>query len=274
MGLQPYVFEFPDADIILQSCEPESPTQFHVHRCILSAASPFFQGMFTLPQAPSSYQIPAVPVSETQSTLGTLLKFVYPTKDPHIESLDELVPVLCAAVKYDFTGVIDVLRKILVSPRFTKLDPTRVYAIASRFELEDEACVAAKCTLNFQVLDAPLSDDLKFITAHSYHRLLALHRRHAQAAIALLKIPSNLKCIHCNGSSFSVHVYPKWWFQFERMAKEELSLRPTSEVIFGMEFLAQVARAAECPRCAGSILDAWNFLQDLKIAIDAIPATI
>ncbi|KAG6919769.1 hypothetical protein DXG01_001608 [Tephrocybe rancida] len=268
-------FDFPDADIVLQSCESEDPTQFHVHQCILSAASPFFHDMFTLPQAPNvSRQIQVVPVSETRDTLGTLLQFVYPTEDPHIESLDELVSVLCTAVKYDFMGVIASLRKILVSLRFVRVDPTRVFAIASRFELEDEARIASKYTLNVQVLDAPLSEDLKFITAHSYHRLLDLHHRRVQASIALLKIPPDIKCMQCNGSSFATHLIPKWWFQFEKRAREELSVRPTTEVIFGMEFLAQVAMAAECPRCAGSILDAWKFLQELKIAIDALPATI
>ncbi|KAG6853136.1 hypothetical protein C0991_006616 [Blastosporella zonata] len=275
MGPQPYCFDFPDADVVLQSCELQDPTQFHVHRCILSAASPFFYDMFTLPQALTvSHQIPVVPVSETQTTIGTLLNFLYPIEDPPIQSLDELVPVLCAALKYDFTGVVATLRKLLVSPHFIKSDPTRVYAIASRFELEEEARIASKYTLDVQILDASLSDDLKHITAYSYHRLLDLHHRRAQAAVALLKIPPDIKCMQCNGSAYSVHVLPKWWYQFDKKAREELSVRPTSEVIFRTEFLAQVAIAAECPRCAGSILDAWKFLEALKKAIDVLPATI
>ncbi|KAG6831981.1 hypothetical protein H0H87_003125 [Tephrocybe sp. NHM501043] len=259
-------------NVVLQSCETENPTQFHVHRCILSAASPFFHDMFTLPQDPTvSHHIPVVPVSEARGILETLLQFVYPVEDPYLDSLDELVPILCAAVKYDFIGVITVLRKLLVSHRFIKSEPLRVYAIASRFELENEARIASEYTLDVQILDAPLSEDLKHITAYSYHRLLDLHRRRARDTIALLKIPPDIKCMQCNGSAFSIHMIPKWWYQFEKKAKEELCVRPTSAVIFGMQFLAQVVMDAECPRCAGSILDAWKFLEALKKGIDALP---
>ncbi|GLB34231.1 hypothetical protein LshimejAT787_0111150 [Lyophyllum shimeji] len=275
MGVQTFQFDALDADVILQSCEPDDPSEFRVHRCILAAASPFFHDMFTLPQTPTAkQQIPVISVAESRDTLRTLLEFVYPIEDPTISSLDELVPVLGAAVKYDFAGAVGTLRKLLVSPQFVEAEPTRVYAIACRFDLEDEARIASKYTLNVHVLDAPLSDDLKFITAYSYHRLLDLHQRRVQAALAMLKIPGDIKCMQCNGSSFSVYATPKWWYEFERRAREELSRRPTTEVIFGMEFLAQVVIGAGCPRCAGSILDAWRFLQELKRSIDELPATI
>jgi hypothetical protein len=272
-----HVFDARDADIILVSCEENCPTDFSVHRCILIAASPFFKDMFTLPQSPTeANKLPRIPVSESRQTLDSLLRLVYPIPDPTFSSLDELVPVLGAAIKYDFLTAIDTLRKLLISPRFAHAQPTRVYAIASRFDLEEEARIASQYTLNVNVLDAPLSDDLKFITAHSYHRLLDLHNRRVRAALEMLtsKLPGDIKCMQCNGSPFAMYATPRWWPEFEKRAKEELSVRPTTDVIFGMEFLAQAAMAAECPRCAGSILDAWKFLQDLKRRIDELPATI
>ncbi|KNZ78636.1 hypothetical protein J132_11077 [Termitomyces sp. J132] len=275
MNAQRHRFDFPDADVVLQSCEQEEHAQFHAHRCILAAASPFFHDMFSLPQDPAvTHKVPIIPMSETKYILGALLEFVYPLEDPHIQSLNELVSVLGAATKYDFAGVITTLRKLLVASHFLESDPTRVYAIASRFELEEEARIASKYTLSVQVLDAPLSEDLKYITAYSYRQLLDLHRRRADAAVALLKVPSDVKCMQCNGSTFSVYTIPKWWYQYERMAKEELSVRPTSDVIFGIGFLAKAAMASECQRCAGSILDSWKFLQGLKKAIDDLPSTI
>lgn len=275
MGAQVQLFDSPDADIVLISCE-DDPSEFHVHRCILAAASPFFHDMFSLPQSPtmSEKRLSLIPVTESRYTLEALLQFIYPIEDPSIHSLDELVPVLGAAIKYDFTATIVTLRKLLLSPRFVRAAPTRVYAIASRFDLEEEAQTASKYTLNINILDAPLCEDFKFITAYSYHRLLDLHRRRVQAALQMLKLPSDIKCMQCNGSSFSVYSTPKWWFDFEKRAREELSVRPTTDVIFEMEFLAQAAIAAECPRCAGSILDSWRFLQDLKKSIDELPATI
>ncbi|KAG5642529.1 hypothetical protein DXG03_002602 [Asterophora parasitica] len=230
--------------------------------------------MFSLPQSPTEPLLPVIPVSETHKTLGALLGFIYPMPDPPLNSLDELVPVLGAAIKYDITGVIETLRKRLVSSLFVTVEPTRVYAIACRFDLEEEARIASKYTLNVNVLDAPLSEDLKFITAYSYHRLLDLHRRRVRAAIEMLKLPQDVKCMQCNGSSFSVYATPKWWYEFEKKAREELSVRPTTDVIFGMEFLAHVSMAAGCQRCAESILEAWRFLGDLKKKIDELPATI
>ncbi|TFK43945.1 hypothetical protein BDQ12DRAFT_695932 [Crucibulum laeve] len=274
-SLSSYQFNAPDADTILLSGELECPTEFHVHRFILSAASPFFQDMFGLPQPSTLLKSkPVIPVSEHSDVLDTLLRFVYPVPDPIISSLDELVPVLAAALKYDLSYPTSAVRQLLISPRFVSTAPIRVYAIACRFDLDDEAKIASRHTLSVNILDAPLCDDLKHITAYSYHRLLDLHRKRGAAAIRLLKIPDNIKCMQCNGSAFTMHGSPKWWWEFERMAKEELTVRPCSDVIFGMEFLDRAACESKCPRCSGSILDSWRFLMELKAAIDALPATI
>ncbi|KAF9238799.1 hypothetical protein BU15DRAFT_88244 [Melanogaster broomeanus] len=255
-----------DADVILESSDG---VKFCVHRCILAAASPFFEHMFSLPQPPSDGKEhrPVVPVSENSSTIGTLLQFIYPEPDPVVTSMDELVTLLSTSVKYDFLGPIAALRKELLSPRFLEESPTRVYAIASRFDLEYEAQVASRRTLSCNVLDCPLSEDLKFISAHAYHRLLVLHRTRAEDAQALLKIPHDIKCIQCSGPYYGAFVPPKWWKEFERLAREELATRPTTDVIFSM-------RASGCVRCAGSIIDAHAFLADLKKQIDDLPSTI
>jgi len=271
-----YNFDAADADLILLSSDN---VEFRVHRCILGAASLFFTDMFSLPQPSITISddgpIPVVPVSELRQTLDSVLRFVYPIQDPPIHTLDELNPVMAAAFKYDFLSVMSTLRKILVTPQFLQTSPARVYAIASRYELEAEAQLASRYTLNIHILDCPLSDDLKHITAHSYHRLLDLHRRRADAAQKLLKIPDEVKCMQCNGhglaSSFSP---PKWWKAWERMASKELAARPTTAVIFEMEFLAKAADATGCPRCAGSIMDSYVFLGQLKRNIDELPATI
>ncbi|KIK98303.1 hypothetical protein PAXRUDRAFT_31262 [Paxillus rubicundulus Ve08.2h10] len=262
-----------DADILLESSDS---VKFCVHRCILASASPFFEHMFSLPQPPSDVKEhrPVVPVSEHSSTLGVLLQFIYPEPDPVIASLDELVTLLATSVKYDFLGPIAALRKELLSPRFLEESPTRVYAIASRFDLEYEAQVASRHTLSCNVLDCPLSDDLKFISAHAYHRLLVLHRTRSEAAQALLKISQDVKCMQCSGPYYGAFVPPKWWKEYERLAKEELAIRPTTDVIFSMPFLARVAQASACVRCSGSIIDAHAFFAELKKQIDDLPGTI
>ena len=262
-----------DADVFLESADG---VKFCVHRCILAAASPFFEHMFALPQpSPHSKEHrPVIPVSENSSIISALLQFIYPEPDPAVTSLDELVALLATSVKYDFLGPIAALRKELLSPRFLEESSTRVYAVASRFDFEYEAQVASRRTLSCNILDCPLSDDLKHISAHAYHRLLVLHRSRAEAAQALLKIPQDVKCMQCSGPFYGAFVPPKWWKEFEKLAREELSVRPTIDVIFSMPFLARVAQESGCIRCAGSILDAHAFLADLKKQIDDLPSTI
>jgi BTB/POZ domain len=277
MALGVYEFDSPDADLILVSNTSEGAA-FHVHKFILATASPFFQDMLSLPQPRSECcaqdKLPLIHIPESRDTIDALLRFVYPVPNPCISTLDELVPVLGAAVKYDFEVVISTLRKLLLSPHFLLTSPTRVFAIACRFDLEDEARLASQYTLRVNVLDCPLSEDLKHITAYSYHRLLDLHRRRAQAAQELLKLSDDVKCMQCNGSSYGIFMPPKWWVEFEKRAKEELRVRPTTDVIFDLEFLGQTASAAGCTRCPQSMFDSYKFLEQLKRQINELPATI
>ena len=233
--------------------------------------------MFALPQPPTDpaneERRPVVPVSEPRSTVDTLLRFVYPVSHPTISSLDELSTILGVAVKYDFSGAISSLCKQLISPEFLRHDPTRVFAIASRYDFAYEAQVASRHTLSIDIL-ASDSDDLHFITAHTYRRLINLHKKRSEDAQALLKIPEDVKCLQCAGPYYGAFVPPKWWKEFERMARAELAARPTTDVIFSIPFLARAAEASGCARCAGSILASHEFLSDLKGQIDDLVSTI
>jgi len=269
------IFGSPDADITLRS-DDARPTDFRVHRCILRAGSPFFRTMFSLPQpeCDSDERSPVLDVAESATVLDPLLRFLYPVPDPEVPTLDMLVLVMVAASKYDMAAVMDRLRVLLVSPAFLETAPVRVFAIASRFDLEEEAKLASKHTLRVQVLDAPLCEDLRHISAYSYHRLLDLHRRRGDAAREALCGPDGLRCAQCNGSQYNAIAPPKWWGEFARRAGEELRNRPTSDVIFSLKFLMQCAHASGCTRCPGSILESYIFLDKLKAKIDALPSTI
>jgi hypothetical protein len=280
MSRETYEFTATDADVLIVS-HPEA-AEFRVHRCILAAASPVFRDMLTLPQphspspANNCDHLAVIPVFESRKTLDTLLRFVYPTPDPVITTLDELSSLIGAAVKYDFTAVMIALSTLLVSSRFIESTPTRVYAIACRYDLEEAAKLASRYTLSVDVLDRGCPpEDLQNITALSYHRLLEFHRARAQAAQNLLKVNSDIKkCVQCNGSSFGVFLPPKWWKEFELRAKEELRIRPTTDIIFQIGFLAEASSAAGCLRCSESLLQSHQFLQDMKKKIDELPATI
>lgn len=130
---RPYDFSSPDADAILASSDG---AELRVHRCILVAASPVFRDMFSMPQSTKgAATVPVISCSEDRRTLETTLLFVYPCPDPHIESLDDAVPLLEVAIKYEFAAVISALRRALVHPEFLKVASLRVFAIACRYDV-------------------------------------------------------------------------------------------------------------------------------------------
>lgn len=269
-------FTAPDADLILRSSAP-GPVEFRVHKCILAAASPFFAHMFELPQPRESCTdaggAPVVDVSEDAATLEALLRCVYPVARPAIAGFEALTAALEAAAKYDVPAATAHLRALLAAPRLLAQDPVRAYAIACRFELEDEARAASAATLRVRVVDAPLSADLRHVSAWAYHRLLALHAQRAAAAQALLVLPDSVKCMMCNGTHYGAFYPPRWWKDYEERARKELAQRPTSDVVVSMKFLQESARAG-CERCAGSILEAHWFFDELRKAIDELPDTV
>lgn len=273
-------FDSDDADLILLSRNP--PTEFHVHSTILAAASPFFHDMLTLPQPPSDPNSlkkskPVIPVTESTDTLASILHFVYPLPDPELASLDELPPLLDAAIKYDFTSVIFTLRRLLVSHSNLRISPIQVYAIASRFDLEEEAQIASSYTLGHSVLDGPLCEDLKYISAWQYHRLLDLHRtrsKRAQEIIDSANCPTEIKCMQCNSSLYTAHGQPKWYYEWEKEAKLELAARPVSDVIFSMPFIGNATQKAGCARCSESVFQCWQWLVEMKDRIDNLPRIV
>lgn len=274
-------FDSDDADLILVSRNP--PTEFHVHSVILAAASPFFHDMFTLPQPPTSISgglkptKPVVPVTESRDVLSTLLQFVYPLPDPELCSLDDLAPILDAAIKYDFSSVILTLRRFLTSPDNLRKSSIQVYAIASRFDLEEEAQIASSHTLSFNLLDGPLCEDLKYISAWQYHRLLDLHRtrsKSAQKIIDITNCPPEIKCMQCNSSLYTAQGQPKWYYEWEKDAKAELALRPITDVIFSMDFIGKATKKSGCARCSESVFLCWPWVEEMKKQMDALPNTV
>ena len=170
-----YSFNAEDADLILRSADS---TEFRVHRCILSIASPVFRDMFALPQPHDP--IPHVDLPETAATLNVLLRYIYPIPSPKIEDFIALSNLLVSAEKYGAEGVISRLRAILVSSRFLDFDPLRVYAIACRWSFFEEAKLASAHIVYVDLVmqGEGCMEDMKYMSGLDYHRLLVLQRGH------------------------------------------------------------------------------------------------
>jgi hypothetical protein len=223
-------FKAPNADIILQSSDG---ILFNNFRWILAEASPVFRDMLGPPVAPpvsTPLVFPEPPerivLSEPASTLEPLLRLIYPvTPQPEFTCLLTLKAVLAAALKYDLSLASNTLRQTLVSPNFLENDTLRVYAIACQFGLDDEAKIISRATLAIALLDEPLCDELKNISAYDYCRLLNLRRTRATAmkgVLALRGASCPIRCSSCSNTPYeppsSLQAYHRSDWSCGRMA--------------------------------------------------------
>ncbi|KAM5530954.1 hypothetical protein V8D89_015399 [Ganoderma adspersum] len=141
--IAPHPFNQPSADVTLRTADR---VDFYVHSPILSQASPVFADMFSLPQ-PSSVSRdamadrPVVHVTEDSRALERLLRLCYPIGKEKLDKLEDIVPVLQAAMKYDMEWPISQLTRDL--REIVPQTPLKVWAVACRCGLEALAREAA-----------------------------------------------------------------------------------------------------------------------------------
>lgn len=153
-----------DADVILRT---KDNIDFYVHKFLLSLASEFFEGMFSVPQPPGeTEQRPIISVEERSAIIDPLLRFIYPCVRPQWRDPEIVLDVLEAARKYDVQHAVVELKMIFES--FATRDPLRTWAAACRKNLEDEAQMAAQ---KWRENTAPMTMVELYDLAHSYDTL-------------------------------------------------------------------------------------------------------
>ena len=155
-----YPFDGPKADVVLRSSDN---VDFFTHKVILGLASSSFDKNYLsqtddkpalsdsaakdIVVVSDGVCLPVVQLQEDSHILDLLLRLFYPT--PGTETFTELstlANVLEAALKYVFDKAISLLKTSLAS--FVNGSPLKVYAIACRLGLEDEAKHAAQVWKN------------------------------------------------------------------------------------------------------------------------------
>ncbi|KAF8986376.1 hypothetical protein BDQ17DRAFT_1315427 [Cyathus striatus] len=137
------------ADLIIRSSDN---VQFYVHKLILSLASSFFRDMFSLPQnegGDCSGSLSTLEMSETSSTVDSILRLCYPVNDPAaINELVQAVGPLQAAIKYQMDEAINIMTERF--KRFIPLYPVAVYGLACSPAVRSEilAGLAARTWMN------------------------------------------------------------------------------------------------------------------------------
>jgi hypothetical protein len=139
----------PDADIVLRSSDL---VDFHVHRSVLVASSPFFRDMFSLPQPPNDAAPEALPVvhlSEDAGTLNSLVSMLYPVPPEIPWSYVDILTLLAAATKYDMDAVQSFIRTEISLKKLLSPHPAHAYAVAYSKRLVPEMATTARDTLRF-----------------------------------------------------------------------------------------------------------------------------
>ena len=180
-----------DADTILRSADGQ---EFHVHKSMLSIASPVFRGMFTFPQPPSPEPspIPVVDMYEAGNVLDVFLRCLYPVPKPVIEDFGLLEALIAAAEKYETGVVLEMVKSWLVIPENLRRDPLRVYTIAcTPTAFDEQAKVAAKC-MTFDMIASLTShlDTIAHLTTLDHHRLIVYLAKREKEASRVINEPS------------------------------------------------------------------------------------
>ncbi|KAG1726664.1 hypothetical protein EDB19DRAFT_224966 [Suillus lakei] len=175
-----------DCDIILHST---NGVDFHVFKFILSLMSPIFKDMFTLLQSEVQSDVSSVPVitvTESSTTLESLLLLCYPAATPTFDSWDDAKAVMEAARKYDMQVALSRAGD-LVMAQFLPNHFLELYALSCQFRWQHHVQTAATRALEIKDLGRPSNvfNGMWDITALDHHRLLEYHYKCGIAAQAV-----------------------------------------------------------------------------------------
>jgi hypothetical protein len=239
--------------------------------------------MFSLPQAGI---IPnddvTITMDETGKILGTLLRMVSGLPIAQWESFDHLESILQATEKYDMAGPFSTVRSTITSPLLPP-DPLRMYAIAARYEWEEEAKIASTLSLTLPIHKSIYTPLLERIPSKYLVRLFGLRRRRVRQFRHLL---DNCKAFDvgnsdrrlCKLCKHGVDNHP--WRDLKAAMVCELERRPMGDTLLDTEMsdwkVAQACWAATCsnPKCLVTLYSQAETLATIRACINSLSSTI
>jgi hypothetical protein len=263
----------------------------------LSLASPFFETLFGLPQAPDGASdqemkdgLAVIAMSEDSKTLDLFLRFCYPStlaEDPSLDSLTEVLAVLAAARKYSLDLIERKVCQALANPKVLETEPLRCFAIARNARLKHETIVAARHNLR-QPLVPALFAEINLISASELLALLTYHKKCTIAAQDLMKdfkwmtdhYGSLDGCSwlfnrshynnYCCGQGTDTRFFPwntaplAWWTTYMQEMYELLQDSPSGETVrTAADRTIHKVRSAECSTCSGRVKEVMTEFSNL-----------
>jgi len=202
------LFDDPDADIILRSCDHR---EFRVLKLYITKASPVLQetiqSALSSPTASTAPSLPSVQLSDSGTTLSSLLSFILPMPSVLPPTIEQTMLLLSAAQKYQMEFIMSTIRAVIVSqdPPFIRQETAvQVYSLAQTHGLRQEALHAARATLTFSFTLENLEDKLgstPLVDLHGlwkYHHRLRTYLADDLAALMKTGVPSEMSGQPCD----------------------------------------------------------------------------
>ena len=177
------LFDDPDADIILRSCDHR---EFRVLKYHVIKTSPVLreaiQDALSSPTASTAPgpSLPSVQLSNSGATLSSLLSFILPVPSVLPSTIEQTMLLLSAAQKYQMEYVMSSIRAVIASqdPPFIRQETAlQVYSLAHTHGLRQEAHHAARTTLAFSFTLESLEDKIGSTPLVDLHGLWKYHNR-------------------------------------------------------------------------------------------------
>jgi hypothetical protein len=196
-SLENVLFDYPEADIILRSCDSY---EFRVLKLYIVHTSPVLgekvlvspSSQPSSPDTPTEAHVgrdanadglPVVSLPMSGAILYSLLTYVFPVSPILPRTVEQTMELLAVAQEYEMGVVLTHIRGriALQTPSFIREETALlVYSLAQKYGLRTEALQAAKSTLSFSNLtiqDLYLDDELAMMPGASLHELWEYHKR-------------------------------------------------------------------------------------------------
>lgn len=166
----PYFQNHSDADLIIRSGDG---VQFRVHKLLLSMASAH-RILERCKEGTARRRLPVIYLDEPATTLGHLLRLLYPAfEEPEVTSIQHLAKVRAAGEKYDIPSAVSLMRRSMMNQ--VEKHPFPIYFLSKQYGWESDAEVAAVKCVQLESIDDIHVPEMETSLAEGYYDLLVAH---------------------------------------------------------------------------------------------------
>ncbi|KAF8972900.1 hypothetical protein BDZ97DRAFT_1900776 [Flammula alnicola] len=265
-----------DANVVLAA--KDAKVYYRVHSHTLKTTSGFFRTMYSLPQSATT-QSDIIYLDEDAEILEPLLRMICGLPFAEITSHDLVESLLYAAEKYDMPGPMSLIRMYILTPSSLN-DPIRLYAVACRYDWEQESKTLSTRTLSLNLHDPVYRPSLRTLPTDAVLDLFSLHRSRREGFRQCLDGPPFVsgepsRCIQCETAiSYTT------WKELKYKMVMEMDARPLGDTILEQglcvwpEAVACWRAACSNESCKRLLYDRSETIRVIRECIEGLPKTV